>query len=170
MKRNIFMAMTIASSLSLTGCSGMTVINSSELPVPAAATQEQSITGGATPMAATPIDIGTRYRINMDTSTPGNQKQYLKIHISAISPIEQRLRVVNLSPNKEGFAGYCSAYEHRANLYSFSQLKLGGAWKVAGAEGRDEKKIDLSADVDIVFEVVAQSGVGYLEIDLERYY
>lgn len=166
------MHMMIAlTALALAACGEVTILHDSDLPVPPAATQEQTITGAVAPFEAKPIELGVRYRVLMDAANPALKKQYFKLRLDGTAPIEQRLKVVNNRPNHVAFSGRCTPYARNgANQYALSTIKLGGAWKAAGEGGEQQRKIDVFSGADTIFEIVADEGAGYFEIDLEKYY
>jgi hypothetical protein len=160
----------MAASPMLYGCGEMTVEHVAELPKPPAAKQESAISGGDTAQTATAIDFGTKYRIYLNANIPAKKKQYLKLNLIATTPIEQRLNVINENPHKATFKGRCTLYEKSAmNQYQLSLLKLGGAWESEAEGGEGETKVDVFSNAEILFEITADKGSGYLELDLEKY-
>jgi hypothetical protein len=161
----------IVVGLVLNGCGEMTVVHDTAEPEPPAASQEQTLTGAVSPQDAKPIELGIKYRVMLDAAEPTLKKQYFKLHLDANTPIAQRLKVVNIRPGKVTFTGRCTLYERNAiDEYTLSVLKLGGAWKAEGEGGAQFTRVDVFATKDIIFEAAVDSGAGYFEIDLEKYY
>lgn len=153
------------------GCGEVTVVSSNDMAKPPAATREKVVAGAAELKDAPALDYGIRYRIYMDAADPAKKQRYFKLRVDTGAPLEQRFRVFNLHPGAVKFIGRCTPYERKtAEVYFPSRLKLGGAWQAEGQGGYQENKVEIFSATEVLLAVVAKSGAGFIEIDLEKYY
>ncbi len=168
-RKHLILGVVIA-GLGFSFCSQLMAADDTPTPAPTAEAMGQTITGAATPQAARPIALGTRFRIFLDAGNPLLKKQYFKLHLDGRTPIVQYMKVINSHPHQTAFAGRCTLLaKDDTDHYALSVVKLGGVWNAEGEGGEQLKKVDLFSEADLIFEVLATQGAGYFELLLEKH-